>query len=89
LPPDAGYRLLENHLYRIEIHQDGAGAGKARYKWSRENGSIVSRVVRWLDDPVANEFEVASIGRDDVLAITAGCWVEFLDDTHELLGQPG
>ncbi|EHK64582.1 DUF6519 domain-containing protein [Achromobacter arsenitoxydans] len=89
LPPDAGYRLLENHLYRIEIHQDGAGAGKARYKWSRENGSILSRVVRWLDDPVANEFEVASIGRDDVLAITAGCWVEFLDDTHELLGQPG
>ena len=89
LPPDAGYRLLENHLYRIEIHQDGAGAGKARYKWSRENGSILSRVVRWLDDPVANEFEVASIGRDDVLTITAGCWVEFLDDTHELLGQPG
>lgn len=89
LPPDAGYRLLENHLYRIEIHQDGAGAGKARYKWSRENGSILSRVVRWLDDPVANEFEVASIGRDDVLAIAAGCWVEFLDDTHELLGQPG
>ncbi|MNK10738.1 hypothetical protein D3C87_287670 [compost metagenome] len=89
LPPDAGYRLLENHLYRIEIHQDGAGAGKARYKWSRENGSILSRVVRWLGDPVANEFEVASIGRDDVLAITAGCWVEFLDDTHELLGQPG
>ncbi len=89
LPPDAGYRLLENHLYRIEIHQDGAGAGKARYKWSRENGSILSRVVRWLNDPVANEFEVASIGRDDVLAIAAGCWVEFLDDTHELLGQPG
>lgn len=89
LPPDAGYRLLENHLYRIEIHQDGAGAGKARFKWSRENGSILSRVVRWLGDPVANEFEVASIGRDDVLAITAGCWVEFLDDTHELLGQPG
>jgi hypothetical protein len=24
-----------------------------------------------------------------VLAISAGCWVEFYDDTHELLGQPG
>ena len=89
LPPEAGYRLLENHLYRVEIHDDGTITGKARYKWSRDNGSILSRVVRWLDDPIANEFEVASIGRDDVLAITAGCWVEFIDDTHELLGQPG
>ncbi|MBK9785380.1 MAG: hypothetical protein IPP59_15075 [Betaproteobacteria bacterium] len=89
LPPEAGYRLLENHLYRVEIHDDGNVTGKARYKWSRDNGSLLSRVVRWLDDPIANEFEVASIGRDDVLAITAGCWVEFIDDTHELLGQPG
>ncbi len=89
LPPEAGYRLLENHLYRVEIHDDGSVTGKARYKWSRDNGSLLSRVVRWLDDPIANEFEVASIGRDDVLAITAGCWVEFIDDTHELLGQPG
>jgi hypothetical protein len=89
LPPEAGYRLLENHLYRVEIHDDASITGKARYKWSRDNGSLASRVVRWLNDPIANEFEVASIGRDDVLAITAGCWVEFYDDTHELLGQPG
>ena len=74
LPPEAGYRLLENHLYRVEIHDDGTITGKARYKWSRDNGSILSRVVRWLDDPIANEFEVANIGRDDVLAISAGCW---------------
>jgi hypothetical protein len=89
LPPEAGYRLLENHLYRVEIHDDGSVAGKARYKWSRDNGSLASRVVHWLDDPIDNEFEVASIGRDEVLAITPGCWVEFIDDTHELLGQPG
>ncbi|UCV17582.1 DUF6519 domain-containing protein [Ferribacterium limneticum] len=89
LPPEAGYRLLENHLYRVEIHDDASVTGKASYKWSRDNGSLASRVVRWLNDPIANEFEVASIGRDDVLAITAGCWVEFYDDTHELLGQPG
>ena len=89
LPPEAGYRLLENHLYRVEIHDDASITGKARYKWSRDNGSLASRVVRWLGDPIADEFEVASIGRDDVLAITAGCWVEFYDDTHELLGQPG
>jgi len=89
LPPEAGYRMLENRLYRVEVHDDGSVTGKAHYKWSRDNGSLLSRVVRWLVEPIANEFEVVSIGRDEVLAISAGCWVEFIDDTHELLGQPG
>lgn len=89
LPPEAGYRRLENHLYRVEVHDDGTVTGQALYKWSRDNGSILSRVVRGLNGPLADEFEVASLGRDDVLAITADCWVEFTDDTHELLGQPG
>ena len=88
LPPDAGYRGLENQLYRVEIHADGT-LGKLRYKWSRNNGFLETRVVNWLNNPVANEFEVASIGRDAYLAISAGCWLEFFDDTHELLGQPG
>ena len=89
LTPEAGYRRLENQLYRVEIHDDSSASGKVRFKWSRDNGSIVTRVTRWLGEPTANEFEVASIGRDATLAITAGCWVEFFDDTHELLGQPG
>ncbi|KPC52482.1 DUF6519 domain-containing protein [Amantichitinum ursilacus] len=89
LTPEAGYRSLENQLYRVEIHDDGSGGGKARFKWSRDNGCIVSTVVRWLNDPTANEFEVASIGRDAYLSISAGCWVEFYDDTHELLGLAG
>lgn len=89
LAPEAGFRRLENLLYRVEIHEDGSAGGKLRYKWSRDNGSIVSRVVRWLNDPAADEFEVASIGRDAYLSITAGCWLEFFDDTHELLGRAG
>lgn len=88
LPPDAGYRGLENQLYRVEIHADGS-SGTARYKWSRNNGFLETRVSNWLGNPVADEFEVASIGRDAYLAITADCWLEFFDDTHELLGQPG
>ena len=43
LPPLAGYRGIENRLYRIEIHNGGA-LGTARFKWSRDNGSIVSAV---------------------------------------------
>jgi len=88
LSPEAGYRRLENLLYRVEIHDQEPG-GKVRYKWSHDNGSIATKVTRWLGDPVADEFEVASIGRDAYLAIVPGCWVEFYDDTHELLGQPG
>jgi len=89
LSPEAGYRRLENLLYRVEIHDDGSLSDKVRYKWSHDNGSIATKVTRWLGDPVADEFEVASIGRDAYLAIVPGCWVEFYDDTHELLGQPG
>jgi hypothetical protein len=89
LTPEAGYRRLENQLYRVEIHDDGSVSGKVRYKWSRDNGSIATRVTRWLGEPTANEFEVASIGQDATLAITAGCWLEFYDDTHDELGQPG
>ncbi|MET1080526.1 MAG: DUF6519 domain-containing protein [Pseudomonas sp.] len=89
LTPEAGFRRLENLLYRVEIHEDGSLGSKLRYKWSRDNGSIQTRVTRWLGEPNANEFEVASIGRDAYLAITAGCWLEFYSDTHDLLGQPG
>lgn len=89
LAPEAGYRRLENQLYRVEIHDDASLSGKLRYKWSRDNGSIVSRVTRWLGDPVANEFEVDSLGRDAQLAITGDCWVEVFDTTHEQLGLPG
>jgi len=89
LAPDAGFRRLENLLYRVEIHDDGTLSGKARYKWSHDNGSIATKVTRWLGNPVADELEVANIGRDAYLAIVPGCWVELYDDTHELLGQPG
>lgn len=88
LAPEAGYRRLENQLYRVEVHGDG-NVGDLSFKWSRDNGSIVTRVVRWLNEPTADVFEVASIGRDAYLSISAECWLEFFDDTHELLGRPG
>lgn len=89
LAPEAGFRRLENLLYRVEIHDDGILSNKVRFKWSHDNGCIVTRVTRWLGNPLADEFEVATIGRDAYLSIREGCWLEFFDDTHELLGQPG
>ena len=41
--PAAGYQGMENQLYRVEIHQSG-DLSSATFKWSRENGSVVTRV---------------------------------------------
>lgn len=88
LSPEAGYRGLENQLYRVEIHDDGSETA-LRFKWSRNNGFLETRVLKWLNNPAIDQCEVASIGKDAYLAITPGCWLEFFDDTHELLGRSG
>ena len=45
LPPQGGYRGLENRLYRVEIHEGGP-LGTARFKWSRDNASLMVAVER-------------------------------------------
>jgi hypothetical protein len=85
LPPAAGYKGLENQLYRIEIHRGGP-LGTATFKWSRDNATVVSRVTAI---PTLSELVVESVGRDDFLRFSDGDWVELLDDWHELHGRPG
>ena len=88
VPSGAGYRRLENQLYRVEIHEvDSRGAIKL-LKWSRDNGSIVTR---WLDQKASKpeELIVASIGREDVLRFGPGQYVEVIDDARELRGEAG
>jgi hypothetical protein len=84
VPPKAGYRRLENQLYRVEIHE-GGGIDAATFKWSRENGSVVTL---W-DDQDGDNLTVSSPGRDRVLGFTAGDWIELTDDTRELRSSPG
>ncbi len=84
IPASAGYRSLENQLYRVEIHTPGA-AGTATFKWSRDNASVA---VAWQGGS-ATDLSVSSLGRDDVLGFAAGQWVELIDDTHEYTGTPG
>jgi hypothetical protein len=84
IPPGAGYRRLENQLYRVEIHEAGS-VNSASFVWSRENGSVV--VGAQVTD--TDEITVSSLGRDEVLGLTPGSWVELSDDTHELAGEPG
>ncbi|MEA2142272.1 MAG: hypothetical protein QOI64_702, partial [Solirubrobacteraceae bacterium] len=85
LPPSGGYRGLENQTYRIEVHEGGA-LGKATFKWSRDNASVVQPVVEMRSPTV---LRLASLGADDVLNIATGNWVEILDDHYELGRRPG
>jgi hypothetical protein len=83
LPPEAGYRRVENQLYRVEVQQGGA-RDAATFKWSRENGSIQTNVEK-INGTVIN---VSDLGRDDVLGFGGGQWVEVIDDESELTGAP-
>jgi hypothetical protein len=77
--PASGFRGAQNQLYRIEIHQGGSEA-TATFKWSRDNGSVVSLVKRIDGDAITLE----EPGPDDRLTFKATQWVELLDETHEL-----
>lgn len=84
LPPGAGYRRLENQLYRIEVHKPGTD-GSATFKWSRDNGSVATAI----EKVNGLELTVHDLGRDAVLGFASGQWVEILDDAVESSGQPG
>jgi hypothetical protein len=80
-----GYRGLENHLYRVEIHQGGP-LGTATFKWSRDNATIIAH---WqAQDGTDLTKLIVSTGAAKVdLAVDQ--WIELTDDARELLGQPG
>jgi hypothetical protein len=85
--PAAGYRGLENQLYRVEIHQPG-NETEATFKWSRENGSVVSAVTGISGTQVT----VDSLGPDSNLGFSGSQWVEIYDDSYvfgQTPNQPG
>ncbi len=99
LTDDTGYTGVENQNYRVEIHQAGAGSDTANlngatFKWSREEGSVMTGVTaiasatNTLNQP-ASQLTVLSLGRDQVLGFSPGDWIEILDDAHELNGLTG
>lgn len=80
LPPTGGYRGLENQTYRVEVHTAGK-PGQASFKWSRDNGTVVTGIVEVL--PGGTSVRPASFGKDSVLRFKDGDWVEILDDHRE------
>ncbi|MCI0435115.1 MAG: DUF4815 domain-containing protein [Gemmatimonadetes bacterium] len=85
LPPGAQFRGLENQLYRVEVHTGADTLANARFKWSRDNGHVVSAITSFD----ATGIVVTDLGPDDVLGFAPGQWAEIIDDHSELLRTPG
>lgn len=83
LPPGAGYKRLENQLYRVEIQNPG-NQNTATFKWSRENASVETRI----ENIQSNVITVESTGKDDVLGFAAEQWVEIVDESSDLNTTP-
>jgi Family of unknown function (DUF6519) len=84
VPPGAGFRRGENQLYRVEVRKSG-NLGEAEFTFSRENGSVA---VPWTASDT-DTLTVTTLGRDDVLGIRPGDWIEATDDLRELEGAVG
>jgi hypothetical protein len=94
LAPDSKYRGLENQLYRVEIHSSGVAQRKngvpdetvATWKWSRDNGAVVFPIRRLATDSGSGTTTVTleHIGRDERSRLSAGDWVEVVDDDYAL-----
>jgi Family of unknown function (DUF6519)/Right handed beta helix region len=89
VPPGAGYKRLENQLYRVEIHRGSDIASGPTFKWSRDNGSVAAAIAEFNVDGADTKIRTTSLGRDDMLGLHQNDWVEVLDDATELAGQPG
>ena len=86
LPAAGGYRSLENHLYRVEIHNGGAMiGGGVSIKWSRDN-AIHRAAYDAIDN---NALLVDSLGRDAEGSLKRDDWIEIRDEARQLAGQPG
>jgi hypothetical protein len=70
-----GYRGLENQLYRVEIHYGGAGTGGhdgATFKWSRDNGAVMLRLMNVRDNVLTfDRLDAAGAG-----TLMPGNWLE-------------
>jgi Family of unknown function (DUF6519) len=85
--PDARYRGQENQLYRVEIHR-GGDAGRATFKWSRENGSVAYAIEDIVTDNGIVTVSLASLGRDEYRPLKKDDWVELSNDDTTLRDLP-
>lgn len=75
----------DNCLYRVEIHDDSKSSKGPTFKWSRDNGTVVGRIEKIID----NIITVSMIGCQPEAAFAPAQWVELSDEEHLLHGEPG
>ncbi len=83
IAPKSHYRGPENQLYRVEIHK-GSGDNDVTFKWSRENGSVIFPIIKWVSDNVVS---LEHLGRDGRCDLQPNDWVELYDDAYALQGS--
>ncbi|WP_321930956.1 DUF6519 domain-containing protein [Paraburkholderia guartelaensis] len=89
--PSAGYRGVENQLYRVEINtgsNDPSGNAPS-FKWSRDNGSVVFPVLGVAVSGATTTVRLANLGRDERFGLAEGDYVEVQDDASVLNQLPG
>jgi hypothetical protein len=83
------YHGNDNRLYRVEVHSPGE-IGQATFKWSRENGSIVSAIdsiennIINLISPIKEVHKLFENESGKPLP-----WLEIIDEEQELKNMPG
>ncbi|MFV8748921.1 DUF6519 domain-containing protein [Nannocystaceae bacterium ST9] len=95
IPASAGFRGLENQLYRVQIHAGNFAPTAANgveigavpsFKWSRDNGSVVAT---WREHPSPLELAVDRLGPGGAAGFHPNDWVELTNDHDELLERGG
>ncbi|OPY54264.1 MAG: hypothetical protein A4E49_01083 [Methanosaeta sp. PtaU1.Bin112] len=82
--PSAGYRRLDNQLYRIEIHKGGK-LNEATFKWSQDNASNEISV----EIIPGGEIKIEDASPAVYEIFKDGSWVEVVDDNSDLNPQGG
>lgn len=85
VPPGAGYRRLENQLYRVEIHDGSSDPGGPTFKWSRDNGSVAGAVEAFE----GTRLRVSEPSREAERSVSGARWIELSDDVRALTSRPG
>ena len=94
--PAAGYRGIENQLYRVEIHRPTVGPkhGGETFKWSRDNGSVEFGIVGIATSAGTDQRPISVVTldappRDGRSALAVGEVVEVVEPSAAPFGQPG
>ncbi|RCJ32426.1 hypothetical protein A6769_28270 [Nostoc punctiforme NIES-2108] len=86
IPFSSKFRGAENHLYRAEIFRVSPGNNnQLSLVWSRENSSIVFPIVASTEsNSSVLVFKLEHLGKDKHSSLSAGDWVEIIDDDYVL-----